>query len=127
MKSPWKQQKSPDPNRTYLVLASSIPARRVGAAGKMFRGSRKVRKQLAATPGLVGFSLLARPLKKQYATLSVWEDQAALDAFAARTPHVELMRSLRPEMRETRFLTWETSGADRPRWKDALARLAAPS
>ena len=128
MKSPWKRYETPDPGSTCLVLASSIPARRVGAAGKMFRGSRQVRKQLASAEGLVGFSLLARPFKKQYATLSVWRDQAALDAFVAANPHHELMQSLRPEMGETRFITWEASAADaRPSWKDALERLAAPA
>ena len=124
MKSPWKTLATLEPDREYLVLASSIPPRSMSSTWRLFRGSSMVRKQLAATPGVVGFSLLARPLRKQYATLSVWVDDAALAAFAAAQPHAELMTGLAPEMGPTRFVRWTIKGADgRPSWGDALQRL----
>jgi heme-degrading monooxygenase HmoA len=125
-KSPWKTFASADPDREYLVLASSIPAKRVSSTLRMFRGASAVRRQLASAPGLLGFSLLAKPIAKQYATLSVWESQAALDAFVQQNPHAGLMSELRPIMGETRFVTWHVPGTDaRPRWDDALQRLGA--
>lgn len=123
-KSRWKTFAATDSEREYLVLASSIPAKRVSSAARMFRGARAVRRQLADAKGLIGFSLLAKPLTKQYATLSVWESEAALDAFVRQSPHEALMRSLGPEMAETRFVRWHVPGSDaHPRWDDALERL----
>jgi hypothetical protein len=126
VKSPWKSRAQLEPGRDYLVLASSIPPRRMSSTGRLFRGASKVRKQLAHTDGVVGFSLLARPFRKQYATLSVWVDDAALDAFVAQSPHRELMSGLAPEMGPTKFVRWMISGSDgRPSWGDALQRLGA--
>ena len=108
----------------YVVLASSIPARRLSSTGRLFRGARQVREQLERTEGVVGFSLLARPLRKQYATLSVWVDEKALGVFAHESPHGELMTDLAPEMGPTKFVRWTITGADgRPSWNDALRRL----
>ena len=65
---------------------------------RMFRGASAVRKQLARSEGVVGFSMLARPLRKQYATLSVWFDEEALSRFSGEIPHHRLMSELSPEM-----------------------------
>jgi hypothetical protein len=124
MKSPWKSVNALEPDRQYLVLASSIPPRSMSSTFRLFRGASAVRKQLEATEGVVGFSLLARPLRKQYATLSVWIDDAALAAFAATSPHGELMQDLSPEMGPTKFVRWAIKGVDgRPSWQEALKRL----
>jgi hypothetical protein len=124
MKSPWKWTASLEPEREYRVLASSIPPRSRRSTWRLFRGASKVRKQLAGTDGVIGFSLLARPLAKQYATLSVWRDEDALAAFAVAEPHRQLMSTLSPEMGPTKFVRWTIRGIDgRPTWDDALQRL----
>jgi hypothetical protein len=124
VKSPWKATAPIEPDATYLVLASSIPPKSVASTWKLFRGSRAVRRQLLGTDGVVGFSMLAEPLRKHYATLSVWRDEAALDAFARAHPHDRLMADLAPAMGKTKFVRWTISGADgRPSWADALTRL----
>jgi heme-degrading monooxygenase HmoA len=72
----------------------------------------------------VGFSLLARPARKQYATLSVWVDEDALMAFADGSPHRDLRADLAPEMGATKFVRWTIKGsAGRPSWRDAMNRL----
>lgn len=124
MKSPWKSMRPLEAEHGYVVLASSIPARRLSSTGRLFRGARQVREQLERTEGVVGFSLLARPLRKQYATLSVWVDESALHAFAHESPHGPLMAELAPEMGPTKFVRWTIIGAaGRPTWSDALRRL----
>jgi heme-degrading monooxygenase HmoA len=124
MKSPWKSMQALEPDREYLVLASSIPPLSRSSTRRLFNGASAVRKQLAGTDGVVGFSLLARPLQKQYATLSIWVDEAALAAFAEQNPHRELMANLSPEMGPTKFVRWTIKGSDgRPSWSDALRRL----
>jgi heme-degrading monooxygenase HmoA len=128
MKSPWKSMRPMQPGRHYVVLASSIPPRSRASTRALFAGASAVRKQLANTEGVIGFSLLARPVRKQYATLSVWEDDAALETFATSEPHAQLMADLGPEMAPTTFVRWNMSGGDnRPSWRDALERLSNDS
>jgi hypothetical protein len=125
MKSPWKWSSSLEPGREYLVLASSIPPRSRRSTWRLFRVPSAVRKQLTVTDGVIGFALLARPLAKQYATLSVWRDEDALAAFAGAVPHRGLMSELSPQMGPTKFVRWTIRGADgRPSWRDALQRLS---
>lgn len=128
MKSPWQTIRPLEPEHDYVVLASSIPARRMVSTARLVRGASAVRKQLAGTEGVVGFSLLARPLSKQYATLSVWVDEPALEAFAGGSPHHELMADLAPEMGTTKFVRWTIVASDGwPSWSEALKRLAEES
>jgi len=125
MKSPWKTMQPLEPDHEYVVLASSIPPLSMSSTPRLFRGASAVRKRLAGTEGVVGFSTLARPLRKQYATLSVWVDERALAAFAAGSTHHELMVDLAPEMGATRFVRWTITASDgRPSWSEALTRLA---
>jgi len=80
-------------------------------------------KQLAAAQGLIAYSLLARPITKNFWTLSVWENEAALKAFVHYPPHVRLMASLTSHMRKTKFVRWKVKGSELPlRWDDALRR-----
>lgn len=124
MRSPWKSVAPLEPDREYVALATHIPTRRLASTWKMFRGAHSVRRQLEATDGIVGFSLLAEPFGRNYATLSVWRDQTALEAFTNAAPHAALMPGLRSDMAQTSFETWTISGSDGiPSWSDALTRL----
>ena len=124
MKSRWKTLGPLDPDSEYLVLASSIPPKSVSSTWSMFRGSRTIRRQLLTTDGVLGFSMLAEPMRKKYATLSVWHDEEALGAFAGTSPHAELMTEFAPLMHEPRFVRWTIAGADGPpSWNHALIRL----
>jgi heme-degrading monooxygenase HmoA len=124
MKSRWKSLQPLQPDQTYLVLASSIPPRSMSSTMALFRGSRAVRKQLARTAGVIGYSLLAEPFRKHYATLSVWRDEDALHAFAISEPHRRFVEELGSAMDTTQFERWTISGADGlPTWSDALERL----
>jgi quinol monooxygenase YgiN len=124
MKSPWKTLGVLESDGQYLVLASSIPPKSFSSTWSLFRGSRVVRQQLLTADGVLGFALLAEPLRKNYATLSVWRDGEALDAFAGTDPHARLMADLSPSMNAPRFVRWTISGSDGiPSWTEALDRL----
>lgn len=128
MKSPWKRMAPLEEGGTYVVLASSIPPRSRRSTAKLFRGAQAVKRQLRQAEGLMGFSMLARPMRKQYGTLSIWRDEAALGAFASSGPHGELMSELAPLMDEPVFVRWTISGDDRrPTWKEAARRLRQAS
>lgn len=124
MKSRWTWNAPLVPDGHYLALATDISPRSRRSTGRLFRGARITRRQLATTEGLVGYSLLARPVLKQYATVSLWEDDEALAAFVDTDPHRDLMRELAPEMGPTAFVRWTITGSDgRPGWSEVLRRL----
>lgn len=110
--------------RSYLVMASYLPLTRITSTVRFFRAVSAIRKQLVDADGLVGYTLRAKPLARDYWTLSVWTDDAALRAFMGTPPHVGLMSSLKPLMGPTKFVRWEITSADgRPSWDGALDRL----
>jgi heme-degrading monooxygenase HmoA len=123
--SPWKQFAEMQPDREYLVLASYLPLTSFNRTPYMLRHARTVRGALANAPGLVGYSMKAKVPSKRYWTLSVWEDEAALHAFVGRSPHVDVMALLKPDMDATKFERWTVAGTDPlPTWDEALRRLA---
>ena len=122
--TPWKTFATTDPEREYLVLGSYLPLRRFSASFRYARRVAAVRHQLASAKGLIGYSMLGKPFAHRYWTLSVWEDEAALQAFVAQNPHLDTMSAIAPDMETTRFVRWQLEGsALPPRWPDALHRL----
>jgi quinol monooxygenase YgiN len=122
---PWTSTSEMEPGTEYLVMASHLPLRSVRATLRFFRAVSVVRKQLRSADGLVGYTLRAKPLARDYWTLSVWTDRAALQAFMRTPPHLGVMSSLKPFMEPTKFVQWQTTAADgRPGWSEALERLA---
>jgi quinol monooxygenase YgiN len=85
----------------------------------------QVQRQLASAQGLLGYSVLARPLSKRFWTLSAWKDEAALRDFVRHPPHVRIMTAIAPHMEQTKFLRWTVKGSQLPLgWDDALRRFA---
>jgi quinol monooxygenase YgiN len=115
-----------EPGTAYLVMASHLPLSRITGTVRFFRAVSAVRKQLATAEGLIGYTLRAKPLARNYWTLSVWKDDTALRQFMRTQPHVRVMTSLKPVMGPTKFVTWTSSAADgRPSMAAALEHLAA--
>jgi len=79
---------------------------------------------MASAAGLLGYSVLARPLSKRFWTLSAWKNEAALRTFIQCPPHVRIMTALAPHMGDTKFVRWMVKGAQMPlSWDDALRRF----
>ena len=95
---PWTARAEMEPGSDYLVMASHLPLKRITATVRFFRAASAVRKQLATADGLVGYTLRAKPLARDYWTLSVWTDETALGQFMRTPPHVQVMTSLKPFM-----------------------------
>jgi quinol monooxygenase YgiN len=123
---PWTARAEMEPGTGYLVMASHLPLKRITATARFFRAVFAVRTQLAAADGLIGYTLRAKPLARDYWTLSVWTDNTALREFMRTPPHVKVMTTLKPYMGPTKFVTWTISAADgRPSMAGALDHLAA--
>jgi hypothetical protein len=126
MDLPWTTCAEMEPGREYLVMASHLPLKRMITTVRFFRGVSAVRKQLSTADGLVAYTLRAKPLAREYWTLSVWQDATVLRAFMRTPPHAALMTSLRPLLGPTKFTTWKISAADgRPNLAGALQRLTS--
>ena len=67
---PWTARSEMEPGTGYLVMASHLPLKRITATVRFFRAVFAVRKQLAAADGLIGYTLRAKPLARDYWTLS---------------------------------------------------------
>jgi hypothetical protein len=70
-----------------------------------------IRRQLADSEGLIGYSLDAHPLAKEFWTLSVWEDRDSLWRFVQKMPHSRAMQDLLPHMKQTEFFHFEVRGS----------------
>jgi hypothetical protein len=126
--TPWRQRSTPDPRQQYLVMASRLPLNSHRALPLFARYTLAVVRQLERSDGLVGYTLLAQPLRKTFWTLSAWEHRAALHGFARAMPHQQIMRSLRPHMDPTRFTSWEVTGSALPiPWPEAVDVLLGSS
>jgi len=122
---PWRTFRAPDPNGDFVALLSYLPLKSYWRVLSLAIYGQQVVKQLATAGGLVGYSLLARPLAKRFWTLSAWESEAALRAFVQDQPHQRIMTALAPHMDKTKFVRWIVKGSDLPlRWDDALRRFS---
>ena len=123
MDMPWTSFGTSDANREYFALLSYLPLKTYRAIPAFFRFSLQIQSQLRNTPGVVGYSLRAKPLSRNFWTLSAWTDERALMEFVMKIPHAQAMKSLIPHMGPTKFTRWRVPGSALPlRWDDAIQR-----
>jgi Domain of unknown function (DUF3291) len=121
---PWKSFAAPESDREYTAMVSYLPLNKLRALPKFMKYTFQVRRQLAGSEGLIGYSMDANVLGKEFWTLSVWEDAEALRRFVHRNPHDEVTRDLLPDMGRTEFVRWQASGSSVPLdWEAAKERV----
>src|SRR3989475_13281891 len=95
---PWQSVHAANHQRQYLALLSYLPLKGYRKMWMFSRHVRAISQQLARTPGLIGYSLLAKLFGHLFWTLSVWQDDTALTSFVGHEPHRMTMGSLGPLM-----------------------------
>jgi hypothetical protein len=125
---PWTASNSPQQHDgTVTVMASRLELRRLRDVPSFLAGAMRIRRQMLGSPGALGVSLIARPLRRSFWTLSAWQDQAALGAAVGREPHRRIMTRFRPRMAGSSFVTWTAPASALPiTWDEALRRLEKP-
>jgi hypothetical protein len=119
---PWVEGHSIDANGDYVAMASRLPLKSYRSIPGFLRDALKIRRQLAHTPGLVGYALNAQLARKTFWTFSVWDDQASVDTFAVTDPHRQITRALQPLMGTTKFEFFPIAGNALPMtWKQMKA------
>jgi len=128
MDMPWTTLVRTDPGREYLVLLSYLPLRVYRKIPAFFRYTIQIQGQLRETPGVIGYSMRVKVWKRNFWTLSVWENERALTDFVGKAPHREAMKKISPYMGATKFTRWKVPGsAIPPDWADAVRREAKES
>ena len=121
----WTTVSTPAPDAVAFVMASRLEVRSLQDVPRFFLKSLAAWKQISGAPGAYGASLVAEPLKRTFWTLSAWEDEAALHAYARTEPHKSIMIGLRPVTKDSVFTFWQVPAAGLPiGWTDARRRLA---
>ena len=121
---PWEARAVPAPDRDYVAVVTYLPMRRVLALPRWFGSIRAVQKQLERTPGLVGYSLRLNPLRLEFWTLSLWEDEHSLGDFLRELPHADVMRRFGSKLSRFGTRQWTIAGSQAPpSWQDGLSRF----
>jgi hypothetical protein len=122
--SPWKSFAAPENGREYLALLSYLPLNKWSAMPRFMKYTLQIRRQLADSDGLIGYSMDANLPSRKFWTLSVWEDEESLMRFVGRNPHGQVMADLIPHMGRTKFVQWRVSGSGIPlNWAQARNRM----
>ena len=114
-------------------MGSQLVLRRARDIPGFLRSALAVRKQVRGSPGAIGVSLIAQPMRKTFWTLSAWRDQPALDAFVGAEPHSDVMARYRSRLTVAHFRFWNMTPSELPAprsnarslWDDARRRLAS--
>ncbi|MGW6916297.1 DUF3291 domain-containing protein [Kitasatospora sp. NPDC054939] len=123
---PWTVPNPAVPGTRAVVMASRFEVRSLRDVPRFFRKSLAAWRQVRTAPGALGASLVARPLRREFLTLSAWESREALYGYARAEPHRGIMTGLRSTMRSSVFTFWEVPVEDLPiDWAEARRRLAA--
>ena len=83
---PWVARREVHPGTTYVAMVSELPLASHRAIPRFLRHTRRIRRQLAAADGLVGYALKADLWNKTFWTYSVWVDQASWTGSPAGIP-----------------------------------------
>jgi hypothetical protein len=107
-----------------IVMASRFKLREWRDVPPFFLAALKIRQQMLRSPGIIGVSLIAKPIAKTFYTLSAWEDRSSLNAAVSRQPHLTTMERFRSRTEGSLFAFWSAAVRDpHPGWDEALQRL----
>jgi quinol monooxygenase YgiN len=131
MPIPWSEATVRESTGDVLVFGSQLRLRAYRHIPGFLLAAQRVRKQVMRSPGAIGVSLMAQPLKKTFWTLSVWTDQGALDTFVRTSPHIEIMRRYHDRLRDPVFRDWSAPASTLPKkgssakalWADAKRHI----
>ena len=122
---PWTTVSEVPPDTTCTVLVTRLPLRSNRAVPGFLRWTLRIRRQLAKSPGLVGYALDAHLLRRTFWTVSAWADPAELGRFARGDPHAEAVRAIHPSMGRPTFVRWTCTAAELPvPWSEVRRRAA---
>ena len=122
---PWLTIADPDPDAELTVMASRLPLRSHANIPAFLVQTLRVHRQLARSPGLIGYSLDAHMLTKTFWTVSAWRSRPDLGTFDRTSPHTAAKGALRSSMMPSTFVMWRCRPEDLPiTWGEVRERIA---
>ena len=111
----------------YLLYVTYFLLKRFRGMPRFNLYTKRVQRQLAESGGLLGYALGAKPWRKQFWTLSVWEDEKALRQFVHSGIHSGVMIVLQEDMADFGNREWIVRDSQLPpAWGVALEQLDRP-
>ena len=115
---------NPTDDRELHVLTSTLPLTRYRDVPRFLRWAIQIRKQLATTDGVAGYSLDARLLRKTFYTLSAWQDRDAMNRFVQSGRHAAMLADMAGRLGQSTFVESSTHANGLPLdWAAAKQRL----
>ncbi len=111
-----------DGDRTYILALTNATLDR-SRRGIFDDYTRELEKALPDTPGLVGFSIRARPLGSEVWTMTLWTSDEAADDFVGSPLHRKAIREAMPAVITSRFYRGPWTSTMPPTWAEAKALL----
>jgi len=130
MEIPWATIGTPSAGQEPLIMGSRFELTSAWRSPAFLAQAMRIWMQARRSPGILGVSLRAYPLRGTFWTLSAWTDEAALRAFAGADPHRSIVRRVRPWAKTATFRFWSApAGKLGPGqlWAEAEARITAPA
>jgi hypothetical protein len=122
---PWNELDAASPDADVVVMASRLEVRSLRDVPGFALASLALWRQARRSPGVLGLTLKAQPLRRTFWTLSAWTGKPALYAYAAAEPHGSTMRAKRGVMRDSTFVFWTVRAGELPiGWDEAQRRIA---
>jgi hypothetical protein len=111
---PWAAPKALDSHRKReaVVMASRFQLSAWRDVPSFLLAALRIRRQMLASPGAIGVSLVAQPLRKTFYTMSAWQDREALDFAVTQQLNAATMTRFRPKMAGSVFTFWKLPGAE---------------
>ncbi len=120
---PWRAaEPGPGPG---VVLVTRLELRRLRDVPAFLRTSLAIQRQVAHSPGARSLLLRARPLARTFTTVSWWDDEVAVRAFARAEPHRGAMRRWHPRLAGFSNVTLPGTAGTAPTVDDAVSRALA--
>lgn len=121
---PWRWTKAARGERG-VVFASRFDAKGLKARWVLFAAGMQLRRAVLASPGALGVSLRAHPIAGRYYTLSMWQDEESLLAFAHGGDHRAAVKRISQLGPVSGTLISREDDCSRPRWREILRWVAS--
>lgn len=121
---PWRWTRADRPDRA-VVFASYFEAKGLKGRWILFAAGIGLRRCVLASPGALGVSLRTHLLAGRFYTVSMWQDDACLMAFAHSHDHESAVRRISEIGPVGGVLISREVEVIRPRWGETLHWVAA--
>ena len=110
----------------FVCVATFLPLKRWTDLIPFIMLSRKVLKQIKNSKGIANYAVKADLPKKNFWTLSIWNDHESLKQFVPKEPHATAIKKLTEWAGEgSAFVEWTVPSKEID-WSEAMTKLENP-